>query len=366
MGEINHGRQEFKFDDIPDPTPEEMASAPPHSGREVGGEAHGNAGRGDQLAAMFDEEEAAEATAEAGGPQRGREEAQEGAGELASVDAEPGAHTVDAWDSATWEANVDDFDAPERLAQVPETIRPMVERLAKFSVERAARQEQTYADQLDAGLAVERTRVEGVVDALTNLRDKRLLPMLNRLENAGVVEAEQILNDFTRLVNEAGQQSEREIALQREIAVMRWRSFTASTPEADALLAAAKREQAGKAPGRATDAVKYLGEKMQALSPDEAWALTTRRFPHLAKAPVSAPPSAPPSAPYASAVALNPQSQPIPVAAPKITAPPTRMAPKAAALPTAGTKAAGRRPVVDDESLLNQGWAEFKQERGGW
>lgn len=348
----------FDFNNIPDPTAEEMAAPAAHSAREVGGAAHGQSAQVAKLEAELGEDAApaAEVTpaeepaADAAGPQT--EEWEE---EAAEVDAPAPAP---AWDAAAWDAA--DFDKPERLAEVPEAYRPVVTMLAAAAGARVVASEERFAAQLDAGVAVERQRVDGVVAGLAELRDKRLLPILERLENAGVADAEKILDDFTRAVNEAGQRSEREAALEREVAVMRWRDFARDVPEGDKLLALAKRgDLAAKA------AVKDFGDLANKVGFRDAWDITAKRHKAVvgklapaapaAPAPAAAAPAAPPPARPAVAPPARPPAAPV--------QPPTRMAPRVAPPPPVQQRASVRAPAVDDDALLTAGWDEFKRGR---
>lgn len=348
----------FNFDAIPDPTPDELAAPAAHSAREVGGAAHGQSGQVARLEAELGEEAAEEVTpaeepvADAAGPQtEGREE------EPVAEDAPAPAL---AWDAAAWDAA--DFDKPERLAEVPDAYRPVVEKLAAAAGARVAASEERFASQLDAGVAVEKQRVDGVVAGLTELRDKRLMPLLERLENAGVADAQRVLDEFTQMVNEAGARSEREVALEREVAVMRWRDFTREVPQGDKLLALAKRgDLAAKA------AAKDFGDLANKVGFRDAWDITAKRHKGVmekltpvakaATAPAAAALAAPAPAPPAPAVAPPARPPAAPVQ------PPTRMAPRVAPPPPVQQRAAVRAPAQDDDALLTAGWDEFKRGR---
>ena len=354
----------FNFDNIPDPTAEELAAPAAHSAREVGGAAHGQSAQvarleaelGEDAAPAVDAQEelpAADTQADAAGPQT--EEREDGAEAEAPETPPP----LPAWDAAAWDAA--DFDKPERLAEVPEAYRPVVEKLAAAAGARVMASEERFASQLDAGVAVERQRVDGVVSELTKLRDERFLPLLERLENAGVADAQKALDEITQMVNEAGARSERETALEREVAVMRWRDFTREVPQGDKLLALAKRgDPAAKA------AVKEFGDLANKVGFHDAWDITAKRHKAVVGKLTPTPAPVAPAAPAAAAPAAPPPPPAVapparPPAAP--VQPPTRMAPRVAPPPPVQQRAAVRAPAQDDDALLTAGWDEFKRGR---
>ena len=302
----------FNFDNIPDPTAEELAAPAAHSAREVGGAAHGQSAQvarleaelGEDAAPAVDAQEelpAADTQADAAGPQT--EEREDGAEAEAPETPPP----LPAWDAAAWDAA--DFDKPERLAEVPEAYRPVVEKLAAAA-------------------------------------------------GARVIVCEE---GYTRRLNEAGARSERETALEREVAVMRWRDFTREVPQGDKLLALAKRgDPAAKA------AVKEFGDLANKVGFHDAWDITAKRHKAVVGKLTPTPAPVAPAAPAAAAPAAPPPPPAVapparPPAAP--VQPPTRMAPRVAPPPPVQQRAAVRAPAQDDDALLTAGWDEFKRGR---
>lgn len=406
MGEIMKG-EGVSWEKVPDMTPEEEAAllgrgASPDSAVAQRTEQMGGPDHVRQLAEDLEREREAQEAGDARGPQR---EEGRSAGDLAEEE-EPGqepeaeaeqpeapAFDVDAWDTA----RLFDPQAVEAaLGEVPEAMRPVVERVVRAVTAREEAARATYEAAVAAREESAKAVYGAVVASVEKLRDERIIPLLTRLENAGVLDAQKVVDEITDLVNETVARSEREETLERELMLHRWDAFTRDEPNAQRLLAAAGRDQKrweaapeGKRPPR-TEAQKALAtfrEAANKLPFSDAWAVTARRHPAAVAAlgrpaapatpaaPAPAAPTQPPAQaasrpapqppPPAPAVARKPPVQPAPPPSP----PPGRMQPRASAPPPSRGVTPARTAATEEaelDQLLAEGWASHKQQQGGW
>ena len=392
MGEISH-EGGVSWDKVPEPTDAEMAAfknPAAHTAMAQRPDQQGGNEHVRRLEAQFADEEPLEelpAEEDARGPQWGEGSA---AGEVAEAPEAEVKQEVAAFDPTAWDTGrlwaAPDEGLAEVLAEVPEVHRPLVERVVSAARAREAEARSTYERAAAAREAAAREGVSEVVGALTKLRDEKLLPLAQRLENIGVADAQTVLDEFTALVNETAARSERESALEREVMLYKWDAFTREEPQAKVLLAEAGRADQRRAaiPEGQPKPPLSMAEKALAtwrehankgLSFSDAWALTVRRFPDVANLGKPAAPKPPPvqpqAQPQAQARLAAASPRPAPAVARQPVAPPAppqgRMEPRSAAPPSSRSVRPLSTPASEREEmdrLLDEGWSAHLTTRG--